>query len=152
SVRIWSAREAQVYDFEFPTQRSDSAQVDGGVTPRYQFYLEVECVAFPEEGDRPDDPKLVWGRETFAVATSTRSGKAEDIRGYYREGREAAAILEWLTRTLLVDLEHAKVLPVPEYDPLTVGKRISVHPLHEAFFGEVSTEAREASYRRAEPG
>jgi len=37
SVMIWSGRPVEIFDFEFPTQRLDSAQVDAGVTPKYQF-------------------------------------------------------------------------------------------------------------------
>ena len=56
SVTIWSGCAVEVYDFEFPTQRPDSSFVDGAVTPKYQFYYEVDWVAFPAGGDLPGDP------------------------------------------------------------------------------------------------
>ena len=46
-VRLWSGRDAQVYDFEFPTQCTDSSLLDGSVRPKYQFHLEVERVVLP---------------------------------------------------------------------------------------------------------
>ena len=63
SVTIWSNRAVEIYDFEFPTHRSDSSQIDGGTTPKYQFDLEVEHVVFPADGDRPDAPIMLWARE-----------------------------------------------------------------------------------------
>ena len=62
SVAIWSKRPVETYDFEFPTNRTDSSQVDAGVTPKYQFHLEVERDIFPADGIRPDAQNC-FGRE-----------------------------------------------------------------------------------------
>jgi hypothetical protein len=152
SVTIWSGRPVEAYDFEFPTHRPDSSQVDGGVTPKYQFHLEVEHVAFPADEDRPENPEMVWGRESFAVAESKDSAKPEEIPGYPVTSELEAAIRQCLTETLLIDPEEAKVLPVSSYDEAKVGKRISRHPLRETFINPKEERNRAEFYRKVEPG
>jgi hypothetical protein len=44
-------------------------------------------------------------------------------------------MMECLRNVLFVQPEHTKVLPFSSGDQLKVGKRISTHPLHEAFLG-----------------
>lgn len=152
SVSIWSGRNVEIYDFEFPTQRSDSSQVDGGVTPRYQFHLEVELVVFPSDGDRPNDPKLIWHRESFAVAKSRDDAKYEEMPGYHVKPEEQMAILRCLTEILLIDPDKAKVLPISHFDEVKTGKRVSAHPLHETFIGKATSMQRDKFYQKAEPG
>jgi hypothetical protein len=69
-VRLWSGRDVDVFDFEFPTTRNESSQVDGGVRPLYQFYLQTEAVIFPASEQTPPDAKFVWEPESFAIAES----------------------------------------------------------------------------------
>jgi hypothetical protein len=152
SLTIWSGRPVEVYDFEFPTHRPNSSQVDGGVTPKYQFHLEVEHVVFPADGDRPENPEMVWGRESFAVAESKDSAKLEEIPGYPVTPELEAAIRRCLTETLLIDPEQAKVLPISGYDEAKVGKRVSRHPLNETFIGPEEKRNRDEFYRKVEPG
>ncbi len=59
SVRIWSGRDADVFDFEFPTDRTQSGQVDGEVDPLYQIYLQTEAVVFPADPAHLHDHKRV---------------------------------------------------------------------------------------------
>src|SRR5262249_9169898 len=75
AVSIWSGRDVEVYDFEYPTSRTDSAQVDGSISPKYQYYFEVDHVVFPEDGERPEGVGKVWGRDSFAVAESKDSAR-----------------------------------------------------------------------------
>jgi hypothetical protein len=152
AVSIWSGRRVEVYDFEYPTQRLDSAQVDGGVTPKYQFHLEVESVVFPADGARPDAPERVWTRDTFAVAKSREDARYVEMPGYFVQPRERAAILTCLAEVLQVDPEHAKVLPISDYDQAKVGKRISAHPLHDTFLGEAAKQRLVDFYGKAERG
>jgi hypothetical protein len=151
SVTIWSGRPVELYDFEFPTKRSDSSQVDGRVTPKYQFHLEVEHIVFPADEDRPEGAEFVWARDSFAVANSKDDAKVEEVLGYVVTPRLEQEIRSCLVETLLVDLERAKVLPVSEYDQAKVGKRVSGHPLHETFIGPEAIRARDDFYRKAGP-
>jgi hypothetical protein len=151
-IVIWSGRSVQVYDFEFPTQRADSSQVDGPIVPKYQFHLEVENVVFPEEGEHPDAPEMIWGRESFAVAKSRDSARYEELPGYEVSPDLEAAILRCLTETLLIEPEQAKVLPVSHFDKAKVGKRVTAHPLHETFVGKASKTRREDFYSKSDQG
>jgi hypothetical protein len=150
-VPLWSGRTAELYDFEFPTPRLDSSQVDGTITPKYQFHFEVEHVAFSAEGNHPEAPEMVWGRETFAVAESKNSVKREEIDGYYVPPDMVQAILGCLEETLFLEPEAMKVRPVSEYKREKVGKRFSFHPLHDTFIGEDCRRQREEFYSRADP-
>jgi hypothetical protein len=152
SVSIWSGRKVEIYDFAFPAQHTDSSQVDGGLTPKYQFHLEVEHVVFPADGACPESPEMVWGRESFAVAKSRKSARYQAVPGYEVTSEVEAAIKDCLTRTLLIEPGSATVLPVSAYDRATVGKRVSAHPLHETFLGEGVSRQRGEFYRKAEPG
>jgi hypothetical protein len=119
----------EIFDLEFPTTRSDSAPVDGNVIPKYQFRLKVEKVIFPADGDRPENPEMVWTPESFAVAKSKDSARCETVPGYDVPPDLESAIRICLDEDLLVDLERAKVLPVSSYDRAKVGKRFSTDPL-----------------------
>ncbi len=151
-VRIWSGRDVKVFDFEFPTQRNDSAQVDGGIAPKYQFHLEVEHVVFPADRPGPGRPELVWERETFAVAASRDSARMEEKPGFYVEPTTKEAILKCFREVLLIDLESACVLPYSETDLPKVGKRVSEHPLHETYIGKKDREHRHELYQKADTG
>jgi len=149
---LWSNRIVQTYDLEFPTQRSDSSQVDGGITPKYQFHLEVDHIAFPADGDRPDDPDMLWSRESFAVARTKDSARYEEIPGYHVSAEIEADIIKCLREILFVKTNQVKVLPVSSYDRAKVGKRISAHPLHETFIGKDLMKKRDEFYLNASPG
>src|SRR5207253_1987127 len=129
-----------------------SSQVDGAVVPRYQFYLEVEHVVFPEDGERPTEPEMVWGRESFAVAKSKESARYEEIPGYEVPADQQTEILRCMVETLLIDPNSAKVLPVSQFDKTKVGKRVTAHPLHETFVGKAAKDHREDFYSKSEPG
>ena len=152
STTLWSGRPVQFYNFEFPTQRSDSGAVDAGVTPRYQFHLEVESVIFPADGDHPEDASAVWTRESFAVADSPNAAKVQKIPGYQVSLELADEIMRCLTETLRVDPKRARVLPVSPLDDPKIGKRLSAHSLHETFIRPQENERRGEFYLRAKPG
>jgi hypothetical protein len=152
STTLWSSRPVEFFDFEFPTQRSSSIQVDHGVKPNYQFYLEVDEVTFPVDGNHPADAQTLWTRESFAVAKSRDSAKYKDILGYEVPDHLADDILHWLTQTLGVERGAAKVLPTSAHDDPRVGKRLSGHSLHETFIGPEERERRAQFYLRAKPG
>ncbi|MBP87931.1 MAG: hypothetical protein CMJ64_14610 [Planctomycetaceae bacterium] len=153
-VRLWSGREVQVYDFEFPTQFADSSQIDGSVRPKYQFHLEVERVVLPATGDLSKMPDYVWSPESFSVAASRDAARMEETPGYYVEPDREHQILNCLSEVLFVQPEEAKVLPYSTTDRMKVGKRISTHPLHETFLGPEWKEKhlRDEYYERSVPG
>lgn len=152
SVRIWSGGDVNVYDFEFPTSRNDSLQVDNGVQPKYQFHLEVEKVIFPADGHWPGNPRLIWQPETFAVATSRESAKYQDKPGFYVEPKLRDEMLKSLKDVLEIKPDQAKVLPFSEMDRYKVGKRVSRHPLHDTFIGTDAKRVRNDFYSKATPG
>lgn len=130
----------------------DSSQADGAVVPKYQFYLEVEGVVFPADGEKPENPEMVWASESFAVAKSKDSARFEEVPGYDVPHELQSEIMKCLTDVLLVDPERARVLPVSDYDRAKVGKRISAHPLHETFLGKRQVKAPEEFYSKVEEG
>lgn len=153
-VRLWSGREVQVYDFEFPTQYRDSSQIDGLVRPKYQFYLEVERVIVPATGNFSKLPEYAWSPESFSVAASREAARVEETPGYFVEPEREQEILHCLSNVLFVQPKEAKVLPYSATDRLKVGKRVSTHPLHETFLGPEWREKqrRDEYYQRFEPG
>ncbi len=153
-VQLWSGREVQVYDFEFPTTHVDSSQVDGTVRPKYQFHLEVARVVMPTTGSFSKLPEFVWSPESFSVAASRDAARMEETPGYYVEPDREQQIMACLTDVLFVEPEEAKVLPYSNADRLKVGKRISTHPLHETFLGPEWKEKklRDEYYQKSEPG
>lgn len=153
-VSLWSGREVQVYDFEFPTQYVDSSQVDGSVHPRYQFHLEVERVILPAKGNFSKMPDYVWSPESFSVAASRDAACVEETPGYFVEPEQEREIIDCMSNVLLVRPDEAKVLPYSNVDRLKVGKRISTHPLHETFLGPEWKEKqrRDEYYERSAPG
>lgn len=153
-VRLWSGREVQVYDFEYPTQHSDSSQIDGSVRPKYQFHLEVARVIAPASGRFSDAPEYAWAPETFSVAESRDAARVEETPGYCVDADSERRILECLEEILFVDTSKAKVLPYSSADRAKVGKRVSTHPLHETYLGLEWREAehRDSYYQRTEAG
>jgi hypothetical protein len=153
-VQLWSGREVQVYDFEFPTAYLDSSQVDGTVRPKYQFHLEIERVVMPTTGSFSKLPEFLWSPESFSVAASRDAARVEETPGYYVEPDRERQIMAFLTDVLFVEPEEAKVLPYSNSDRLKVGKRISTHPLHETFLGPEWKEKklRDEYYQKSEPG
>jgi hypothetical protein len=152
TTSIWSGLSVEFYDFEYATQRTDCGQVDAGVTPKYQFYLEVECVVFPADGDRTPDAQMVWNRESFAVAKSKDSARIEKIPGYLVPAELEFAIINCLEQTLLINPHDARVLPVSHFDRAKIDKRISIHPLHDTFIGPESRRHRDNFYQKSDPG
>lgn len=153
-VRLWSRREAQVYDFEFPTARTDSSQVDGTARPKYQFYLEVERVVMPTSGTFQRSPEFVWSPDSFSVVANRDAARMEETPGYFVEPEREREIMASLTELFCVDPSQAKVLPYSSADRLKEGKRISTHPLHETFLGPEWKEKtlRDEYYRQSEAG
>ncbi|MEX1028265.1 MAG: hypothetical protein WD049_09720 [Candidatus Paceibacterota bacterium] len=154
SVRLWSGREVQIYDFEFPTQFADSSQIDGSVRPKYQFHLEVERVVLPATGSFSQMPDYVWSPESFSVAASRDAARMEETPGYYVEPEREQQILDCLSDVLFVQAANAKVLPYSSADRMKVGRRVSTHPLHETFLGPEwqETHLRDEYYERSLPG
>ena len=151
-VRIWSGRIVEIYDFEFPSTRSDSSLVDRGITPKYRFHLEVERVILPADANPPKSAPLLWQRESLAVAESKSDARFQENPGFYVEPRVRDAILTSLQEDMLIDLAEARVLPFSETDRATAGKRIALHPLHETFIGKEVKEHREPFYSKAPMG
>jgi len=151
-VTIWSGHHVNVFDFEFPTARTDSLQVDNGIQPRYQFHLEVERVIFPADGPLPTQPRLIWNRETFAVAESRDSAKFQSKPGFYVEPKLRDEMLKCLREVFLTPLDKARVLPFSEMDRAKVGKRVSRHPLHDTFIGYETKQVREGFYGKSPLG
>ncbi len=150
--QIWSGHDVEMYDFEFRQQPTDSAQIDGGVQPKYQFHLEVDQIIFPSGSERPYDAELIWTPESFAVAKSKDDAKLERVEGYYVPPDLRVQIMLYLTEDLLIDRNHAKIWPVSEYDRAKEGKRISKHPLHDTFIGKDAEQRRDAFYDQAKRG
>jgi hypothetical protein len=150
SIRLWSGREVEFYDFEFPTPHRDSSHVDGTVVPKYQFHLEVEYVVFPADGIRPESPEMVWERESFAVAKSKKQTKYEQIPGYLVPQELNDEIRQCLAEILKVVPDQARVLPVSEFDHTKAGRRVSSHPLHETFMGRDTKERQSEFYARTQ--
>lgn len=153
-VQLWSGREVQAYDFEFPTACIDSSQVDGTVRPKYQFHLEVERVVMPTTSSSSKPPEYVWSPESFSVAASREAARIEETPGYFVEPDRERQIMACLTEVLFVEPNDAKVLPHSNADRLKVGKRISTHPLHETFLGPEwkAKKLRDEYYQKSEPG
>lgn len=133
-------------------QPTDSAQIDGGVQPKYQFHLEVDQIIFRSGGNRASNAELLWTPESFAVAKSKDDAKLERVEGYYVPPDVRVQILLYLTEDLLIDRNHAKIWPVSEYDRAKEGKRVSKHPLHDTFIGKDAEQRRDAFYDQAKRG
>ncbi len=149
---ISTGQPVEVYDFEFPTSRTNASQVDGSVKPNYQYYLEVEHVVFPENGIRPEQPGMVWARESFAVLNKTADARIERMPGYLVSPEVEMAIKECFERELCLDLNAAKVLPISSVDHAKLGKRLSKHPLHDTFIGANEKRKPAGFYEKALPG
>ena len=151
-VTIWSGQRVEVYDFEFPTSRTNSSQVDGSVKPNYQYHLEVEHVVFPGDGNRPDQPGMVWERESFAVVNKAADARIERMPGYLVSPELEMAIKECFETELSLDLNAAKVLPISSIDHAKLGKRLSHHPLHDTFIGANEKRKSAGFYEKAQSG
>jgi hypothetical protein len=153
-VQLWSGREVQAYDFEFPTAHVDSSRVDGTVQAKYQFHLEIERVIMPTTGSFSKLPDYLWSPESFSVAASRDAARVEETPGYFVEPDLEREIMACLRDVLFVEPEEAKVLPYSNADRLKVGKRISTHPLHETFLGPEWKEKklRDEYYQKSESG
>lgn len=155
SVRIWSGRDVEIFDFELKQQRTDSAQINGNVKPKYQFHLQVDHVIFPAELDIPNDAEMAWWPASFAVAKSANDAKLEQIRGYYVPRDLRTEILNYLCeKLLLLDRRDARNLPIPVegYNAATEGKRRSNHPLHDTYINQAARNTPEEFYARAKRG
>lgn len=152
SVQIWSRQDVEFYSFEFPTLFADSSSVDRGVQPPDQFLLEVDDVVFPAEGDLPENPKLLWTRESFAVASSAEKAKFMRIPGYCVPTELREEIMACLTRDFEIEEGHAKTLPVSEFDRSKEGRRVSAHPLHDTFIGHRVRQQKKEFYFKAKSG
>ena len=150
-VSLWSGRNAEVYDFEFPTAHPGCEQVDRGVEPHHRYLLEVDSVVMPADGVIPPDAEMCWTADSLAMAKSKTSTRVEKSPGYYVDSETEQAMVHCLEETLLVDLEQAKVRPYSDVDRAKIGKRVSQHPLHETFLGSQLTEPshRDAYYAEA---
>ncbi len=151
SVTTWSGRNADVFDFEFPTARNQSVQVDGTVDPLYQIYLQTEAVVFPANNRTPADARFAWERETFAVAKSKEAARMEEAPGYYAPPDTMGSILKFFEQVLQVRPDQARVLPYSEADA-KVGKRVSQHPLHDTFISPESKKNRSDFYEKSGSG
>ena len=151
SVAIWSNRPVEVYDFEFPTGRTDSSQVDAASRPSISstlrssgsFSRRWRSAGFPR---RPLDARIICGRKV------KESAKCEAIPGYHVPPELEAEIMQCLTETLFVNPKKAKVLSASFFDQAKIGKRVSLHPLHETYIGPREKERRNDFYAGAEPG
>lgn len=150
-VSLWSGRNAEVYDFEFPTPHPGCEQVDRGIEPNHRYLLEVDSVVMPADGVIPPNAEMCWTADSLAMAKSKSSTKVEKSPGYYVDAETEQAMVHCLEETLLVDLEQAKVKPYSDVDRAKIGKRVSQHPLHETFLGSQLTESghRDAYYSGA---
>ena len=151
SVKTWSGRNADVFDFEFPTIRNQSVLVDGNIDPLYQIYLQTEAVVFPADNRTPAQARYAWERETFAVAKNKDAARMEEAPGYYAPLDDKDNILKFFEDVLQVNPNDAKVLPYSEADA-KVGKRVSQHPLHDTFISPESKKNRSDFYEKSEGG
>jgi hypothetical protein len=118
--------------------------------PLYQIYLQTEAIVFP--ADRaPAEATYVWERETFAVAENKNEAKFEESPGYFAPPDVERSIIDFFRKVLQVEPEQAKVLPYSE-ERSTVGKRLSRHPLHDAFIGEKARSVHENFYAKSNAG
>jgi hypothetical protein len=145
-VPLWSGRNVEIFDFEFPPLSDDSVVVDAGVMPKYRFHLEVQRVVFPACGPLPEEPAMLWEPESFAVAASKSSAKFEDKPGYYVEAKLRDEMLTSLKTVLNIEPRDAKVLPFSERDRAKAGKRISRHPLHETYLCAMKLRRSESKF------
>jgi hypothetical protein len=152
SIHVWSGKSVEYYDLEYPTTRSSSSTVDGGIQPTYRLLLEVDRVVFPTEGAIVDDPAMMWSPESFAVTRTKDEAKAERVEGYVVSEETRAQIMVSLVDTFGVDTSIAKTLPVSGYDSLKEGRRVSDHPLHDTFIGPEARQRKEQFYGKTSRG
>lgn len=150
-VALWSGRDAEIYDFQFPTPHSGCEQVDQGIEPNYRYLLEVESVVFPADSDCPPNTKMCWSADSLAMAKTKTSTDFKSSPGYSVEPEVERMMLQCLEEVLLVEPNRAKVKPYSDVDNAKLGKRVSRHPLHETFLGPQLThrDRRDAYYADA---
>lgn len=126
-------QDVEFYDLEFPSTKTDSSVVDGGVDPKYQFYLEIEKVIFPREGKQPNAPHYVWDRNSLAIAEKKDDAKLEKPPGFLVHENRRNEMKRCLSGVFGVDLAKAKVLPYSGQQSDRLGKKMVDHPLHDTF-------------------
>jgi hypothetical protein len=151
-VGLWTGREAEYFDFIFPSPHSASSSIDRGVKPIYRFLLEVDDVIFPEEGVVPEEPELLWARSSFAVAQSLEQAKLERVPGYAVSADVSSEIIAFFENECQVELARAKTLPVSDYDDSRDGRRVSAHALHDTFISSASRAQKADFYERTKRG
>ena len=114
--------------------------------------LEVDSVIFPTDQEPPDDAKMMWIPESFAVAKSQDDARLERVEGYHVPQDVRAAIMLCLTEDLMVDRNHAENLPVAECNLAREGKRFSRHPLHDTFLGKRQHGLQDEDYAKIRRG
>lgn len=152
TVRTKREQEVKVFDFDFPTSSTDSSGVDGAVKPKYQFYLEVDQVIFPRDGELPAKPRYVWVRSSLAVAANPEDAKTEEIPGFSVDKEKHDQMLECLREVFGVKLNEAKVLPFSGELPKRVGKKVVDHPLHDTFLDDTHQGSENKFYSDAKAG
>jgi len=150
-ITLWSGRDTCIFDFEFPTTRNQSAQVDGIAEPLYQIYLQTEAVVFPANARTPLRARYAWERETFAVAESKVAARLEEAPGYFAPPELRDRILHFLGEVLQVDPAETRVLPYSERGA-KVGKRLSRHPLQDTYIGSDFRAAPVQFYEKSTHG
>ena len=152
SVRTKRGQEVNVFDFDFPSSSDDSRLVDGHVTPKYQFYLEIDQVVFPVDGDLPDSPRYAWLRSSLAFADDRKDVTTEEIPGYSVNEEQRDRMIESLREVFGVDLNRAKVLPFSGEIAKRLGKKVVDHPLHDTFLDDLQNVVEDEFYSGVKTG
>lgn len=145
-------QEVKVFDFEFPSAHNDSMAIDGAVTPKYQFYLEVDQVIFPRDGALPERPQYVWLRSSLAVVDNQTDAKMESLPGFSVGEDQRDRMIESLRSVFGINLKNAKVLPFSGEVSKRLGKKVVDHPLHDTFLAEARPGGEDEFYSAARPG
>lgn len=152
TVRTKRGKEVKVFDFEFPLTSNDSQTFDGPVNPKYQFYLEVDQVVFPRDGDIPEKPGYVWIRSSLAMAESRSDAKTEGLPGFQVDEELRDRMIEILRDEFGVNRKNAKVLPFSGEVSKRLGKKVVDHPLHDTFLDETHLGSEDEFYSDARSG
>jgi len=152
AIRTKTGQEVSVFDFVFPSRHNDSQAIDGSVTPKYQFYLEIDQVIFPSDGDLPERPRYVWVRSSLAVAERQSDAKIEKLPGFSVDEEQRDRMLKTLRSEFGINTNKAKVLPFSGERPQRFGKRVVAHPLHDTFLQEFPKGFEDDFYSEAKSG
>ncbi len=150
--KIWSGRLVDFYDFEFPTPHTSSLTADSGPRPMYQFLLEVDGVILPAGGQLPEKPRRLWHQRSLALVKDRNDAKVERVNGYGVTSELYEQIMESLVNEFKVSPSFAKNLPVADYRSPKEGRRITRHPIHEAFIGPEARKNPDEFYRETKRG